>query len=274
MKNILVPTNLSHNSDNVLKYAILLAVKGNYKLFFYIANINKPALTKEYTLKHIGNIFKDLNLDIENARTEFIIEDTFFSNTQIKTIIDKYNINLVLLETDSKVYKNTFYDTEVLDLIDNAHCPVLLVSPDFSDTSIERIGYATELYDLSERIKEIMSFVKKLDASVEAFHVYPVYPQNIDLEEYNVKNALSLVREENNYEKINLYFIKTSTSNDIVDGISEFLRIYKPDMLVMYHSPRGIFDKLFMDSGTTLSVIKVSPIPILILNQKTKEEFS
>lgn len=274
MKNILVPTNLSHNSDNVLKYAILLAVKGDYKLMFYIANINNPVLTKEYALKHIGNIYKALNLEPKRVETELIIEDTFFSNTEIKRVIDKHDINLALIEIHPKVYKNTFYDTQIIDLIDNAHCPVLLVSPDHTDTSIERIGYATELYDLSERIKEIMPFVKKMGASVEAFHVYPVYPLSIDLNEYSVKTALSLLREENDYEKINLYFIRTNANNEIVEGISEFLKIYKPDMLVMYHSPRGIFDKLIMDSGTTLSVLKVSKVPVLILNHKTKEELS
>ncbi|HEX2935382.1 MAG TPA: universal stress protein [Bacteroidales bacterium] len=271
MKNILVPTNLSHNSDNVLKCAIHLGINGGYKLFFYIANINNPVLTKEYALKHIANIFKALNLDPAHVQTELIVEDTFFSNTQIKSIIDKFSINLVLLETHPKVYKNTFFDTQVLDLIDNAQCPVLLIAPDCKDVSIERIGYATELYDLSARLNEIMPWVKKLGASVEAFHVYPVYPQNVDLKEYNVKEALSLVREDNAYEKINLYFIKTDRNNEIVEGISEFLNIYKPDMLVMYHSPMGILDKLLMDSGTTLSVLKVSRIPVLILNHKTKE---
>ncbi len=274
MKNILVPTNLSHNSDNVLKYAILLAVKGDYKLMFYIANINKPVLTKEYALKHIGNIYKALNLDPKRVETELIIEDTFFSNTEIKRVIDKHDINLVLIETHPKLYKNTFYDTQIIDLIDNAHCPVLLVWPDHADTSIDRIGYATELYDLSDRIKEIMPFVKKMDASVEVFHVYPVYPQSVDLNEYNVKNALSLLKEESNYEKINLYFVKTNANNEIVEGISEFLKVYKPDMLVLYHSPREIFDKLLMDSGTTLSVLKVSRIPVLILNHKTTESLS
>lgn len=274
MKNILVPTNLSHNSDNVLKYAIHMAFKGNYKLMFYIANINNPVLTREYALKHITSVFKALNIDFAKVQTDFIIEDTFFSNTQIKAVIDKYSIHLVLIETHPKLYKNTFYDTQVLDLIDNAHCPVLLISPDHTDLGIERLGYATELYDLPERIKEIMPFVKKMEASIEVFHVYPVYPQNVDLNEYNVKNALLLLREESNYEKINMYFVKTNANNEIVEGISEFLKVYKPDMLVMYHSPRGIFDKLLMDSGTTLSVLKVSRIPVLILNHKTKEVLS
>jgi nucleotide-binding universal stress UspA family protein len=84
-----------------------------------------------------------------------------------------------------------------------------------------------------------------------------------------VKNALSQLHKENNYDKINLHFIKTPLDNEPITGIRQFIKSYKPDMLVMCHKPRGLFDKLLMDSGATTAVIKTSPIPILALNQKT-----
>jgi hypothetical protein len=270
MKSILVPSDLSQDATNTLKYAISLSVKSNTKLFFYIANINNIQLTKEYALKHIKNIFKELNLNFDNIPTEIIIDNTFFSNPQITTVIEEYSIDLAIIGSSNQGLKNTFFDSPISELIDTANCPILSIPHDYIETSVERIGYATELYDLSERIKEIIPFVRKLGASIEAFHVYPVYPQNIDVINFNIKNALSLLREEIEYDKVNLYFIKTASSNETVLGIREFIKIYKPDILVMYHSPRMLFDKLVMDISATMSVVKVSTIPILILNQKTK----
>lgn len=72
-----------------------------------------------------------------------------------------------------------------------------------------------------------------------------------------------------NYGKINLHFIKTPLDNEPVTGIREFIKSYKPDMLVMCHKPRGLFDKLLLDSGVTPAIIKASSIPILALNEKT-----
>lgn len=37
----------------------------------------------------------------------------------------------------------------------------------------------------------------------------------------------------------------------------------------MCHKPKGLFDKFVLDSGTTISVVKTSPIPVLALTQKS-----
>jgi nucleotide-binding universal stress UspA family protein len=269
MKNILIPTDLTDCTQNTLKYAISLSVKSKTKLFFYHANATKEPDIKEYALKFIKDIFNELNLNFENAQTEFIIEDGHFSNAQIKSAIEKYNIDLVIMGASHEGLKTTFFGSHVSELINEVSCPVLSIPHGYTDTNIDRIGYASELYDLSERVKEIVPFARLFDASIEAFHVYPVFPQTIDVEKYDVKNALSQLHKENNYDKINLHFIKTPLDNEPVTGIRQFIKSYKPDMLVMCHSPRGLFDKLLMDTGATTAVVKTSSIPILALNQKT-----
>lgn len=144
-----------------------------------------------------------------------------------------------------------------------------LVPHDYHELQIDRIGYATELYDLDDRIREIIPFARLFGASIEAFHVYPVFPQVIDVEKFNVKAKISNLSKENHYHKINLHFIKTNHDNQPIAGIREFLPAYNPDMLVMCHKPRGLFDKLTLDTGATNALMKISPVPILALNQKT-----
>jgi len=269
MKNLLIPTDLNPITQNTLKYAISLCIKSNMKLFIYIANSANTQFTNEYATKYIKNIYGELNQKFEITQTEILIEDTFFSNAQLKEVTDKLNIDLVIIGLKQQSLKTTFFESHVSDLIDELNCPVLSIPQSYIDTNIERIGYATELYDISERIKEIVPFAKLLGASIEAFHVYPVFPQNIDIEKYDMKNSLDVLRNELNFEKINLHYIKTLFDNETVSGIREFLKIYKPDILIMYHKPRGIFDKLVMDGGSTNVIVKASPVPLLALNQKT-----
>jgi nucleotide-binding universal stress UspA family protein len=267
MKNILVPTDLTNCTLNTIKHALSLCSKTNTKLFFYHSSMFK--FTKSDAQNIILNAFKELNFFYDESMFDILIEENDFSNINIKNVIDKNNIDLVIMGTSPKGPGLTFFESRVTELINEISCPLLSVPHDFLDLQIDRIGYATELYDLSERIKEIIPFARLLDASIEAFHVYPVFPQEVNIEEFNVKQVLSRISDVNQYSKINLHFVKTSHENELAHGIREFLKIYKPDLLVMCHKPRGLFDKIVLDSGVTNAIVKTSPIPILALNRKT-----
>ncbi len=269
MKNILIPTDLTDCTKNTISYAIALGVKSNTKLFFYHTETSQERSNKEYAIKFIKDIFNEQHLNFEKSQVEFIIENVAFSNAQIKSTIEKFNIDLVIMGASHEGLKTTFFGSHVSKLINDVSCPVLSIPHDYNNINIDRIGYATELFDLSERVREIVPFAKLFNASIEAFHVYPVFPQTIDVEKYDVKKSLSQLQNENSYSKINLHFIKTTFDNEPITGIREFIKSYKPDMLVMCHKPSGLFDKLIMDSGTTPAIVKTSPIPVLALNQKS-----
>jgi len=269
MRNILIPTDLTPCTRNTIKYAISLASRSKSKLYFYHASLDGAKGDSIQAEKMISTFFKDLNLTMDESLTIITIEDIPFSNNGIQNIIDKNDIDLVIMGSSPKGLGLTFFESHVSELIDEISCPVLSVPHNYNDFHVYRIGYATELYDLPERIKEIIPFARLFNANIEAFHVYPVFPQEVDLEEFNVKTALLKLSKDNRYDKINLHFIKTAHDNEPVTGIREFLRTYKPDMLVMCHKPRGLFDKLVLDTGATNALVKSSPIPILALNKKT-----
>lgn len=269
MKNLLVPTDLTDCTSSTLRYAISLALKSNTKLYFYHAYALTELHMKEYAEVFIKGIFNELGIHNESFPFEVILENVHFSNSLLKEAIKKYAIDLVIMGASHEGLKTTFFGSHVSDLINEVSCPVLSVPHGYISQKIENIGYATELFDLSERLKEIVPFARIFNATIEAFHVYPVFPENINLTEYDVDTSLSLLKKENNYSNINLYFIKTPFDNEPVTGIRKFLKSHHPDMLIMCHKPRGIFDKLIMDSGTTTSVVKISPVPLLALNQNT-----
>ncbi|MDP4289734.1 MAG: universal stress protein [Bacteroidota bacterium] len=269
MKNFLIPFNLADLSESALTYAISIGVKSKTKLFFYPGTTSSDAGMIEENITFIRKAFTKLHFDADDSLVEIIGEESKLSNSEIKHLIEKYNIDLVIMGASHEGLKTTFFGSHVSELINIISCPVLSVPYEFLDPNIDRIGYATELFDIMPRIAEIVPFARLFNASIEAFHVYPVFPQTIDIETFDVKGTLLQLRTENQYEKINLHFIRTPLDNEPVKGILEFLSVYKPDLLVMCHKPKGLFDKLLDGSGATISVVKSSSIPILALNQQT-----
>jgi nucleotide-binding universal stress UspA family protein len=269
MKNILVPTDLGTCTHTTLRYAVSLSAKSHTKLFVFHADVAKKENLKEYARKLVKDIFKELNLPFDYSRVEFIIENAPFSNAQIKKVVEKNHIDLVIMGSSPDMLRTTFFGSHVSEFINEVDCPVLSIPHSYTGVNIDRIGLASELHDLPEKIREIVPFARMFNASIEAFHVYPVYPQFVEVAKYDVKAELLKLKKENGYDNINLHFIKTMLDNEPVTGIREFIKAYKPDMLVMCHKPRGLFDKLVLDSGTTPAVVNQSPLPILALNENT-----
>jgi nucleotide-binding universal stress UspA family protein len=269
MKNILIPTDLTDCTLSTLKYAILLGEKSNSKLLFYHLTKDKRSDFPDYFMNFIKTIFTELKLDFNRTRSECIIESGIFSNDRIKKIIARHKINLVVMGASHDGFKNTFFGSRVSDLIDKVNCPILSLPHGYNNFNIKKIGFASELFDLPTRIKIILPFAGLFDANVDVFHVYPVYPQEVDVKKYNIEKELEKIKQKYKYENISLQFIKTAFDNEPVTGIRKYIETQHPDILVMFHKPRGLFDKFALDEGTTSSMIKKGQVPVLAFNKKS-----
>ncbi len=272
MKNILIPTDLTDCTEDAIKYAIKFLVKSNSKLFFYHLSENMKPEDIGYMKDFIQRIFSEINIDINKIQTEYISEKADFSNEHIKKIIKKHSIDLVIICSHHDAFHTTFFGSLLSDMINESSCPVLSIPHNYNSFKMDRIGFASELFDLKKRIKAIIPFAKLFNATIEVFHVYPVYPQVVDIEKFNTKKVLDKIKLENDYDKINFHFVKTNIDNEPVKGIRKYINTNKPDLLVMSHKPRGLFDKLAFDSGATVSVVKTSPVPILAFNKNSSSK--
>lgn len=269
MKNILIPTDLTDCTKNTINYAISFAAKYKAKLFFYHTSEKQRIDNREYIIDFIKKSFLDLKVDFNDFQTEFITEIGDFSNQKLIKLSEVHAIDLIIMGASNEGIKTTFFGSHVSDLINDLNCPVISIPHGYSQFNINNIGYASELFDLKYRIKEIIPFAKLLNATIDIFHVYPVFPQYMDIKTFDIEKELARIKNDNNYDKINLHLIKTSFDNETVTGIKEFIKSYNPDLLVVCHKPRGLFDKFVFNTGTTISVVKSSQIPVLALNQKS-----
>jgi nucleotide-binding universal stress UspA family protein len=164
-------------------------------------------------------------------------------------------------------FEKTFFNSYISDLINEITCPVITFPHGYTNFKIEKIGFASELFDITKRLHTIVPFAKRFNAHIEIFHVYPVYPEAADINKYNTEKFLDKLKRLNTYDNMSIKFIKTTFDNEPVTGIKKYIDTEKPDLLVMFHKPRGLFDKLALDEGATPSIIRKSEIPILALNK-------
>lgn len=268
MRNILIPTELTDCTVNAIKYAISLRTISNAKLHFYHVGSGQ-GLDDVYLKDFIINIFKELKQNFDKIENEFIFEKGSFSDDHIKKIIKNHEIDFLIIGTSHENFSKTFFNSYVSELINDINCPVLNFPYGYTNFKLKKIGFASELFDISKRLHTIVPFAKRFNAHIEIFHVYPVYPQEADIHKYNTNEFLDRIKKENSYDNMSMKFIKTAYDNEPVIGIKKYIETEKPDLLVMFHKPRGLFDKLALDEGVTPSVIRKSLVPILALNKSS-----
>lgn len=273
MKNILIPTDLTESATNTLKYAIQLGHKSDSKMFFYHQG-NDEAKNDPYFGDFIKSLYEELKIKFDSSQNHLIFERGEFSNEHIKKIIQKHKVKFVIMGASHEGFEKTFFGSYVSELINELSCSVLAIPHGHTDFKMERIAFASELFDLSTRLGYIIDFAKLFHAHIEVFHVYPVYPSHVDMKKFDPNKVLEKLKTQFEYDPISLHLIQTSYDNEIITGIKKYLNSNHPDLLVMFHKPRGWFDKLAFDEGTTPSMIKSSPVPILALNKKSTIKIS
>ncbi|MBC7920922.1 MAG: universal stress protein [Ferruginibacter sp.] len=268
MYTILVPTDFSPIADHGLTYAIGLCQRIGEKLIVLHATANDSAAKLNLLEEKIAPFRQTLASSVRKVSVEPLLEIGEFGVNTLEKIVQAQAVDLIIMGTEGRNgFANTFFGSHTSQLIGEVSCPVLVVPENYNGTTITSIGYTSDLKELNERLKEIVPFARQLEASIEIFHVYPVFPQWVDLENFNVHEQLASLRNDNSYEKISFHFVHTNQDNDIITGINEFMRLYRPDLLVMSYRERGMLERLF-DHSRTKNMALQTNIPLLAFPQK------
>lgn len=155
-----------------------------------------------------------------------------------------------------------FVSSQTAEVIRHSEIPVLVLPENYPYKPVRRIGFSTDLQDLTDRTRRITHLVKALDATLELFHIYPVFPPLFPIESIHTDSLLAELGKEIGHEKLNFHFINTHSDNDTPEGIAEYIRCYKPDWLAMVTSPKSVFDALINGSLTREMVGKLD-LPLL-----------
>lgn len=280
MKTIVIPTDFSANAD----LAVTLALRINRELpcRFIFLNISQPeipvsltgqqhsealenfaVLQKEKLRKHV----EELGIQASSKREILhVVRLSPLVSESIAEVADQYKADLIIMgTTGASGLKKFFFGSNASNTIQNSKVPVIAVPSSYQGGKIEQIALATDLINPEPKINKVLEFVRIFDAHLQLVHVYPNYPEMVKLDTFPNRDFIKELREKLNYSKIELFFMHTRKENDIHGGLQEFVRVYKPDMLVMFTHKRSFWDKIF-DGSRTEEVVYTTKVPLLAIS--------
>ncbi|TAF66934.1 MAG: universal stress protein [Cytophagales bacterium] len=282
MKKILVPTDFSDNASAAMRYALQLNEKMSAEIIFMHAldplmRTDLPKAEYEKEVEHykkeaqnqliaqIRAVFTQLGraADAENAKFVVRSEDNAIQDI-LQTATD-LAIDLIIMGTVGATgLKKLLFGSNTTQIIRRATCPVLSVPANYDFQPIHKIGYASDLTQPLPELRSVLPFASLLGATIEVFHVYPVYPQYVDVKTFDNEGVLQEWKKDLQYDKINLHFVHTENDNDVDAGIELYRQSYKPDCMAMFRHDRNFFDTLLDISFTDNYAFQPS-VPLLSL---------
>ncbi len=279
MKNILVPFDFSPTSEHALKLAVSIAEKQKTAINLLYVVIDP------FTIKSSGLDQKEYrNLNIRKF-LEAIKKESF---SNLKRVIEKINSKSVRINpyifTDSSVYngilefiktkktglvvmgthgvsnlKTKYLGTNTERVFRMTKKPVLIVREEVQQPEFRKIVFAS---DLEHKARKVIN---------QAWDLLKHYETKIDIVRINTKkdtirSTYAIGRMRNLSKKYNTEFdFVIADAETPEEGISEYCRKSKADLLVIgVHRKKG-FKRLFTDRISE-SITRTSNIPVLTVD--------
>jgi nucleotide-binding universal stress UspA family protein len=288
MKNIVFANDLSDNSENSLKYAIMLSKKAKAKLVILHVFDISALLATPLEIPYLPNIDGQiLEAQKNKMKEQFLfvagsdsneIDVTFdaIEHTSVSRCIaeksEEFSADLLIMGTNGKKrFEEFLIGNNTKRVITENLCPTLVIPPECEFHLLDKIMFASDFAaDNVEALHALVSFAELFDAKINVIHISTDY-ETFSLNRMNdFKKQISL---EINYPKLNFEFL---LSNDINERLDEYANENNVNIIAMIeHENKGFFTKIFQRDHVK-NMISLTKIPLLCFNQKylVKRSFS
>ena len=268
MRTILVPTDFSDCSADAVKYAIHFAEKTERKLLFFhstyiliptrsssFAYLNAVKSDKEEKLKQlisfVENIYHSLKIKRNENNTKFLVR---FGASVVENIAETINeqfIDLIIMGTHGATgFRKVFMGSNAAKVIEQVNCSVLTIPYKYKFSPIKKLAYASsDLNKVKKELKGVVSIAKKLDTTLDIFHIITGKAVLKRYEQFNSKEFMKSITHHLKFYKMSLYVIDRGDKN-IATAIDGFVKHNKPDMLITLTQKKDFFERLFNTSQT------------------------
>ncbi len=276
MKEILAPTDFSKQANNAVNYAAEVAkltksklvllhvyslplITGDVPDFMPIwSDVEKESMEELNKLQKMLNILYGKSLKIECVcKMDYSIEEV------IKHYIAEKKIDLVIMGMRGAGYlSEKLLGSVTTSLILQSNCPVLVINEKVSFKKIKKMVLA---YDYENSINKavlapLIEFSKLFNSQLFVLNVI-----NSNKKSPSVKTELSEVKIENYLKEIKhtYHFIQ---NDDIVNGINDFVKSKKVEMIAIIHRKHKFLNSVFREGNTKKMAFHTS-IPLLALHE-------
>lgn len=273
MKPIVAPIDFSPVSGNALNYAADLAAALKTNLFIiHVAVL--PVSYSEMTAPsyNYSDLLKEAENDLNRLKDELLartgglisIETELRQGGVIHEIgsyCRKVNPFAVVMGTESANGIDRFlFGGKTISAIRQLHWPLIIIPPGVKFTNFAKIGMACDLRTVEEStpVKELKELVHQFNAEL---HVLHVKKETGEIFEHSTIEGLGTLQELIAGLKPQYHFIDKM---NIEDGVQEFAKNNKLDLLIVVPKKHGIFDSLFQHSHSERLAIQ-TPVPLMAI---------
>jgi nucleotide-binding universal stress UspA family protein len=278
MKTIFVPTDLSANSTNALRYALHLAKQAktekivlfhhNPQIYtgdipvLYMDDLNslnsELKLNQEKEISRILETIPDMN---PGLMTEVIVTTEAGAITSIAEHAHKAKADLIVMGTHGKTgLSRLVLGSVTAGVIEVSSVPVLAIPEGFRFKEVENVSYASSLHHFQKEFHLVKTFTRNLAVTVSVVHMrYPHFDNQY------ITQAKHVLQEDKDVQT-RLDVIDTPPENRLVDQLVIYMRKTSPDWLVMFPEKRDWYDKIFL-SSKTLELMSEFRRPLLVLHR-------
>jgi nucleotide-binding universal stress UspA family protein len=277
MSKIIVPTDFSEASFGAYNFANLLAKQIHGVL--WLTHVYHPVSTDinqlvtvsveaENAHQHRLQSFVDsLNQDwIGNFITEPIVEGVFkvgFPRVELEEMSKTQNTVMVMGTTGAGDAFKKIFGSLSLDMAGSVSCPLFLIPPGASFSSMKRIMYLSEDLNFdSTHLLYVAGIASNLGIPLSLVHF-----RSDRKDDYNVQDAIDLF--ETFYPELE-FTIDITDTNDLFASIHDLVGDRNDCLVALSTRHRNVFEQIFHRSVTDFAAVHTH-CPLLILSDKVKE---
>lgn len=276
IKNILVPTDFSTTAANAFQFALDVAKQQDSDVT--ILHIYHPFFDPENPLAGKGDkatevsAQKQLEAFIgENMSPANHLDKAFdhkklqkevrfgFASDEITSYSGSFDL-IIMGTTGDGDWVEQIFGSVSSHVGQHAQCPVLLVPPGSKYKGFKTVVYASD-HKPEDKIL-VQRVVDEMQLSSNAVHFVHV-KEKID-EDFVIRNGKHELIPRSQDPTIDLTLAEI-TADNILNGLNEYARIHKADLIIMSTTQRNFVENIFHRSLTKQMVLQAKT-PILILH--------
>ena len=251
-KHILFPTDFSDNAWSAAVYALKLYADEQCKFYFLhslkmkassMSNLSNKLLRvmKENALRDLQDLKGMAENSNKNANHEF---ELFLSNQSlpdaIDTVIEKYNIDLLVMGTKGATgAQEFFFGSNTIRIVKKIkQCPILIVPDEFDFVVPKQIAFPTDYNRLyGEELQPLKNLAALHDSKIRIVHINKE-DQLSDVQNENKKMLKSYLQDyEYSFHWMPDYDTKTKEIQDFIEKLNI-------DILVMINYKHSLLENI------------------------------
>ncbi|WP_055442396.1 universal stress protein [Lacinutrix himadriensis] len=272
MKNILLLSDFSINSENAIHYAMHFFK--NEKCTFHVMHIHKIGSftsddlmnsPKESIYESITKEPKEkLQALVENLKSEFnnpnysfetIIDFDVFIDA-INQAIRNQKIDFVVMGTNgASGVKEVLFGSNTINVVRKVQCKTLIIPEGYTYTPIKKLLLPLDPQDTigGKQFTDLLGFIETYQLHLDVLRVNP-NTENTEIEQEDLSN---LALFDCSYQVVN------EVPMDF--ALSSYMQTNTIDFLALFVKNEGFFEHLFSKANTKINLSKISK-PILVLH--------